>query len=137
MNEPKAVIELAHAAYVIGGSEVLKIVEPQLEQLEAENARLRSEVEQCKMSELNWTTERPDFACVFVGREADEYSLWQLVWNQGEPPEDDLDSETKYFYLAWTEIDGMEWDDIAECVFDEYLVLKRLPGFEEQSGERI
>ena len=67
------------------------------------------------MSELKWTTKRPDFACVFVGRNGDDYSLWEFVWCNADGGR----------YLAWCESDGEEYDDIDECNFSEYLVLKR------------
>lgn len=85
-------------------------------------------------NEMNWTTEKPDFACVFVARQLGsgnyDYSLWQFSWELGEPPEDGAtgdDGYTQYYYLAWTDNDGDEYDNIDECNFDEYLVLARLP----------
>lgn len=85
-----------------------------------------------------WTKERPNFACVFVGRSLGsgrhDFSLWEFGWTLGDPPEDaDLSEhpDTTYYYLAWTDTDGNEYDDIEECNFDEYLVLAQLPTLAE------
>lgn len=85
------------------------------------------------MEQVEVTKVKPDYACVFVGKHGDEFSLWQFAWNLGDPPEDaDDDNEyTMYFYLAWTDNDGNEYDDIAECEFDEYIVLQKLPTMDE------
>lgn len=79
--------------------------------------------------ELKWTQTKPDFACVFVSRRDDDYHVWQFEWLEGE---DDF-----YFYLGWITDDGEEYDDIADCEFDEYLVLKLLPTMDEVSDEII
>ena len=75
-----------------------------------------------------WTQQKPDYACIFVTKHSGEYNIWRFCWEIGEPPEDETDTdETVYWYLAWTNQDGDEWDDIAECDFDEYLILELLP----------
>ncbi|MFA7360786.1 MAG: hypothetical protein WC139_07090 [Candidatus Kapaibacterium sp.] len=83
---------------------------------------------------LSWQKEKPDYACVFLTRYNGvpvEFNLWKFVWELGEPPETAEDQEAKYYYLAWTDKDGDEWDDIDECTYDEYLVLEKLPTEEE------
>lgn len=83
------------------------------------------------MENLSWQKEKPDYACVFLTRYNGEYNIWKFVWELGEPPETAEDQESKYYYLAWTDKDGDEWDDIEECTFDEYLILEILPTMEE------
>jgi len=90
-----------------------------------------------------WTKEKPDFACVFLTRhkivtkkdEYFDYNLWRFDWEPGESPEDSSDDNENviYYYLAWTDGDGDEWDDISECDYDEYLILEILPTLEEKS----
>lgn len=92
-----------------------------------------------------WVAERPDYACVFVGKRTfkgqPEYSLWEFVWHQGEgdfEAEDFRETEdTIHYYLAWTYTDGDEWDDIEECNFDEYLVIAKRPTMDEVHAETI
>ncbi len=80
--------------------------------------------------------ERPNFACIFVTRHDYKnkykdkyyYNLWRLEWIPGDDEDDD---NTIYYYLAWLDSDGNEWDDISECNYDEYLVLEKLPTLEE------
>ncbi len=77
-----------------------------------------------------WTKDKPDYACVFVTRQKDKhniysYEVWEFRWEIGEPPED-AETETTYYYLAWTDENGEEWDDIKDCNFNEYLVLEIL-----------
>lgn len=92
---------------------------------------------------LEFTKTKPDFACVFVSKRVcsgyNEYAVWQFSWELGEASEDvtDDDGETLYFYLAWLDQDGDEFDDIAECDFDEYLVLDRLPTMDAVHEEMI
>jgi hypothetical protein len=88
---------------------------------------------------MEWQKEKPDYACVFLTRHNGEYSLWQFVWEIGEPPENEprTDEESKYYYLAWVTNDGDEWDDIADCNFDEYLVLGKLKTMDEVHKEWI
>ena len=81
---------------------------------------------------LEWTTVKPDFACVFVGKRGDDYSLWQFAWNQGEAPDDSDDDDTFHYYLAWCTGDGDdEYDDFNECEFEQYLVIAKLPTMDE------
>jgi hypothetical protein len=93
--------------------------------------------------EKNWITQKPDYACAFLTRykfrDKWEYALYRFEWCQGEPPEDRSieDEETRYYYLAWLDNDGEEWDDIAECKFDEYLVIEVLPTQDEVHKEWI
>ena len=65
-----------------------------------------------------WTDKRPEIACVFVTRnlyeKEYEYNLWRFEWQSN--------------YLGWLTIDGEEWADISECVFDEYLILEKQKG---------
>ena len=82
--------------------------------------------------ELRWTTERPDFACVFASKRRDEYQIWRFCWEMDESTTDD-----EYgYYLAWTTNEGDEWDEIEDCDFDEYLVLEILPTMEETHKDR-
>lgn len=80
-----------------------------------------------------WQKEKPDYACIFVTRSADDYQLWRFEWQVCDPPDDvkPEDYDKTWYYLAWTTIEGDEWDDIKECNFDEYLVLDLLPTLEE------
>ena len=81
---------------------------------------------------MKWQKEKPDYACTFLTREGGHYTIWHFAWEVGEPPEDvEYEEYTKYYYLAWLDQDGCEWDDIADCNFDEYLVLQRLKTLEE------
>lgn len=80
--------------------------------------------------ELQWTKTKPDFACVFVARRGDDYGVWQFEWLHST--DGDL-----LFYLAWLTDDGDEFDDIEECEFDEYLILKLLPTMDEVRDEII
>jgi len=87
---------------------------------------------------MNWTKQKPDFACIFLTKDKkyykDGYDLWRLEWIPGEPPEDaseDIHENTCYYYLAWLDNDSNEWDDIEACNYDEYLVLEKLPTLEE------
>lgn len=93
-----------------------------------------------------WVAERPDYACVFVGKRTyrgkPEYSVWQFVWTQGEggdfDEEDAAETDsTIYYCLTWTDHCGDEWDDMDECNFDEYLVLAKLPTMDEVHAETI
>ena len=90
-----------------------------------------------------WQKEKPDYACVFLTRHKDkerfEYDIWEFAWTQGEPPEDrgGDEDETRYYYLAWTDKDGEEWDDIKDCQFDEYLIIEILPTMEEVHQEWV
>lgn len=90
---------------------------------------------------LEFTKTKPDFACVFVSKRLcsgyNEYAVWQFAWELGEAPEDASDDDTLYFYLAWLDQDGDEWDDIAECDFDAYLVLDTLPTMDAVHEEMI
>lgn len=87
---------------------------------------------------MKWQKEKPDYACVFLTRHKDSnnefyYNLWRFEWavGEGEPITEDYDEYTKFYYLAWCNGDGDEWDDIADCDFDDYLVLQRLKTLEE------
>ena len=88
-------------------------------------------VEPLVMLQKCWTQQKPDYACIFVTKHSGEYNIWRFCWEIGEPPEDATDDDTIYWYLAWTNQDGDEWDDIAECDFDEYLILEILPTMDE------
>lgn len=80
-----------------------------------------------------WTTTKPDYACVFVGKTGENYSLWRFEWQPGEAPENTTedDCDTGYYYLAWIDDDGDEYDDIDECHCEKYLVIDVLPTLEE------
>lgn len=85
-----------------------------------------------------WSTAKPDYACVFVGRRGNEYSLWNFVWIAGEAPEDFKGyAETIHYYLGWTDTDGNEWDDYDECKFDGYLVIAKLPTMDQVHALKI
>lgn len=86
-----------------------------------------------------WVAERPGFACVFVGKRGDDYSLWELAWTQaeGDFDEEDFDNGTIHYCLIWTESDGEEYDDIEECNFDQYLVIAKRPTMDEVHAETI
>lgn len=88
-------------------------------------------VEKLVMLQKCWTQTKPDYACIFVTKHNSEYNIWRFCWEIGEPPEDATDDDMVYWYLAWTNQDGDEWDDITECDFDEYLVLEILPTMDE------
>lgn len=87
---------------------------------------------------MKWTTERPDYACMFLTRHQykgnHEYSLWKFDWVEGEPPEnapEDIHENTSYYYLGWFENNGDEWDAIEACNYDGYLILEKLPGLNQ------
>lgn len=88
-------------------------------------------------SQLKWQKEKPDYACIFLTRDNGHYNVWEFAWQHGAPrnPEDaqygNIDGETRYYYLAWLDNDGDEWDAIEDCNFDEYLVLRKLPTMDE------
>ena len=90
-----------------------------------------------------WIKEKPPYACVFLTRhkykERFEYDIWEFAWTQGEPPGDREgdEDETRYYYLAWTDKDGEEWDDIKDCDFDEYLIIEILPTMDEVHKEWV
>lgn len=90
-----------------------------------------------------WIKEKPDYACVFLTRhkykERFEYDIWEFAWTQGEPPGDREgdEDETRYYYLAWTDKDGEEWDGIKDCDFDEYLIIEILPTMDEVHKEWV
>lgn len=86
---------------------------------------------------IKWQKERPEFACIFLAKHNGEYSIWEFSWEIGEPPEDANDDDTIYWYLSWTDKDGDEWGDIAECIFDEYLILELLPTMHEKHKQWI
>lgn len=89
-------------------------------------------LEKLVMLQKCWTQQKPDYACIFVTKHSSEYNIWRFCWEIGEPPEDATDTDdTVHWYLAWTNQDGDEWDDIAECDFDEYLILEILPTMDE------
>ena len=87
--------------------------------------------------------EKPDYACVFLTRhkykDKHEYDIWEFAWTQGEPPEDREgdEDETRYYYLAWTDKDGEECDNIKDCQFDEYLIIEILPTMDEVHKEWV
>jgi hypothetical protein len=78
-----------------------------------------------------WQKEKPDYACAFLTRhkwkERFEYDIWMFEWQHGE----NNDDEKTLYYLAWLDKDGSEWDDIADCNYDEYLIIEILPTMEE------
>ena len=90
-----------------------------------------------------WQKEKPDYACVFLTRhkykDKHEYDIWEFAWTQGEPPEDREgdEDETRYYYLAWTDKDGEECDNIKDCQFDEYLIIEILPTMDEVHKEWV
>ena len=97
-----------------------------------ENCDISNRLGKLVMLQKCWTQQKPDYACIFVTKHSSEYNIWRFCWEIGEPPEDAIDTdETVYWYLAWTNQDGDEWDDIAECDFDEYLILEILPTMDE------
>ena len=77
-----------------------------------------------------WIKEKPDFACIFVGKKNGEYITNSFFWTVGE----DKNGEAAA-YLAWLDQFGSEWDDYDECDFDEYLILKILSTEEEMWEE--
>lgn len=88
-----------------------------------------------------WTTKKPDFACIFVSKKQYvhnnkkeyDYRLWMFAWELAEQTDDNRLS----LYLTWQEASGGEWDDIDECDFDEYLILELLPTEEETNKQII
>lgn len=89
-----------------------------------------------------WVAVKPDYACVFVGKRGDDYSLWEFVWVQSEgsdfEAEDFQETEnTIHYCLAWCDKDGDEYDDIEECNFDEYLVIAKRPTMDEVHAETV
>ena len=91
-----------------------------------------------------WVKDRPDYACVFVTRHRYKtkgeynYSIWRFEWQQGEPPNNlETDENTAYYYLAWNDDDGLEWDDMSGCDYEEYLVLEKLKTLEEMNKENV
>ena len=81
-----------------------------------------------------WTTQKPDFACVFLTRNKSqkrwEYDIYRFEWCQCDPPIDEGE-ETSYYYLAWLDKDGEEIDDIAECACKEFFIIETLPTMDE------
>ena len=69
------------------------------------------------MKKLKWTPLRPEFACVFATKKHGEYQIWRFCW---ETDESIMDDEYNY-YLAWTNGDGDEWDEIEDCDFEEWI----------------
>jgi hypothetical protein len=68
-----------------------------------------------KSKALKWTKVKPDKPCIFLTRNKDakghsEYSLYELNCGDG--------------YLRWCDSDGMEIDDYANCVADEYMIIE-------------
>jgi len=102
-------------------------------------------IEKLIMLQKCWTKQKPDYACIFLTKNkksatilADsEYNIWCFCWEIGEPPVDVSDEGITYWYLAWTDQEGNEWDDIAECDFDEYLILELLPTMDEVHEQYI
>ncbi|MCR4330042.1 MAG: hypothetical protein NUV65_05880 [Candidatus Roizmanbacteria bacterium] len=94
-------------------------------------------VEKLIMLQKCWTKQKPDYACIFVTKNNSEYNIWSFCWEIGEPPESSTDNGTTYWYLSWTDKEGYEWDDIAECDFDEYLILELLPTMDEVHEQYI
>lgn len=82
---------------------------------------------------MEWTKQKPDFACIFLTKQKDEYNLWRFQWELSEQTND----ESIDLYLAWFDNDGGEWDDILDCNFDKYLILEILPTFEQVSKQII
>ena len=90
---------------------------------------------------MEWTEQKPDFACIFLTRDKYqdkfEYSLWEFAWEHGEPTKAELkalkegEEETRFYYLSWCDYNGEEQGDISECNFEEYLVLENLPTMDE------
>lgn len=81
------------------------------------------------VKKIEFTKDKPDFACIFLAKHKGEYSLYKFCWEIGEASENDMPT----FYLAWFELsnDSSEYDAYDECAFDEYLVLEKLPTMEE------
>lgn len=79
---------------------------------------------------LKFVKERPDFACVFVARRGDDYHIFRFEWCP-------TDYEDASYYLAWLDNYGIEYDDITECDYDEYLVLEILPNMSEVHERRL
>jgi len=75
-----------------------------------------------KRINLKWQKERPDYACVFLTKQHEEYDIWMFSWELLET-DDNLGTE---WGLAWLNQYGDLWDEIEECDFDEYLVLEIL-----------
>jgi len=64
-----------------------------------------------KIENPKWQKDRPTEACVFATY-GELFTIWQFVWmcdGEGFPN----------YYLSWCDRDGDEWDDLAECKFDE------------------
>lgn len=72
---------------------------------------------------MKWRKTKPDYACVFVGKNGDDYRIYQFAWEIS----DNTDDYTLDLFLAWLDMDGELYDDYDDCDFDEYLVLKKLP----------
>lgn len=81
---------------------------------------------------LRWTKNKPNYACVFLTRDNNEYDLWQFIWINSDVKEDVV-----HYYLGWTDKDGEEWGDYEECNFKEYLVIDLLPTMEETHQKYI
>ena len=90
-----------------------------------------------------WTTQKPDFACVFLTRhkylDQWEYEIYRFEWCKCDPPIDPLieGEETRYYYLAWLDKDGEESDDIAECACKEFFIIETLPTMDEVHNEWV
>jgi len=85
---------------------------------------------------IEWTTLKPDFACVIATRSAWKskagktsftYDIFLLEWVRG-----DGDNE---YYLACMDKDGEEWGALEELTVDGYHVLEILPTLDEVHKE--
>lgn len=80
---------------------------------------------------LKFVKERPDFACVFVARRGDDYYIFRFEWRPTDYEDIYKKEDIASYYLAWLDNYGIEYDDITECDYDEYLVLEILPNVTE------
>jgi len=73
---------------------------------------------------MEWTTNKPDFPCVFLCRSHSQNEWWYSLYLIKE--EKCIDEDNVY-YLAWCDYEsGEELDDLEELSAEEYLIIELL-----------
>jgi hypothetical protein len=71
---------------------------------------------------MDWTTEKPNYPCVFATREkiqgSYEYQIFILNWINSDEGR----------YLGWLSGDGDEYGDFSELSASEYFIIEKLEG---------
>lgn len=66
-----------------------------------------------KVENPKWLKEKPNYACKFIGKNGDDYEIYEFNWVKYDD----------YEYLAYCDSNGYEIGDIDEdCNCEEYLV---------------